>query len=71
MSPLKPKKAVKCPECGKLITPHRACPQCGFYKGKSVKAAKVVAKKTVAVKKIAKTAKTTKAKKATATKTKK
>ncbi|HJX59573.1 MAG TPA: 50S ribosomal protein L32 [Patescibacteria group bacterium] len=23
---------VKCPSCGKLREPHRACPHCGFYK---------------------------------------
>ena len=27
---------VKCPNCGEMITPHRACPSCGFYKGKEV-----------------------------------
>lgn len=25
-----------CPNCGKVITPHRACSACGFYKGKDV-----------------------------------
>jgi len=23
---------VKCPNCGKLKEPHRACPSCGHYK---------------------------------------
>ena len=27
---------VKCTNCGEMITPHRACPECGFYKGKEV-----------------------------------
>lgn len=27
---------VKCPNCGEMIAPHRACPACGFYKGKEV-----------------------------------
>ena len=26
----------KCPNCGEMIAPHRACPACGFYKGKEV-----------------------------------
>ncbi len=26
---------VKCSNCGAMILPHRICPQCGFYKGKS------------------------------------
>lgn len=28
-----------CPECGEAKLPHFACPQCGVYKGKSIKAA--------------------------------
>ncbi|OGM18715.1 50S ribosomal protein L32 [Candidatus Woesebacteria bacterium RIFCSPHIGHO2_01_FULL_37_10] len=24
-------KLSKCPSCGKLKYPHRACPHCGFY----------------------------------------
>lgn len=28
---------VKCANCGSMIAPHRACPECGFYKGKEVK----------------------------------
>lgn len=31
---------VKCSNCGEMITSHRACPKCGFYKGKEVKAIK-------------------------------
>ncbi len=30
---------VECPQCHTLIKPHRVCPECGFYKGKSVVAA--------------------------------
>jgi len=25
-----------CPNCGATIQPHRACTECGFYKGKDV-----------------------------------
>lgn len=25
-----------CPKCGATIKPHRACPECGYYKGKEV-----------------------------------
>lgn len=25
-----------CPKCGAKIKPHRACPKCGYYKGKEV-----------------------------------
>lgn len=31
---------VKCSNCGEMIAPHRACPACGFYKGKEVVAQK-------------------------------
>lgn len=27
---------VKCPNCGEMTIPHRACTSCGFYKGKEV-----------------------------------
>ncbi len=27
---------VACPNCGKLVMPHRACPACGQYKGRVV-----------------------------------
>lgn len=27
---------VKCPNCGEVQVPHRACTSCGFYKGKEV-----------------------------------
>ncbi|MBN1898952.1 MAG: 50S ribosomal protein L32 [Spirochaetes bacterium] len=26
----------ECPQCGAKKMPHRACPECGFYKGKKV-----------------------------------
>jgi large subunit ribosomal protein L32 len=25
-----------CPNCGDVMLPHRACPACGFYKGRKV-----------------------------------
>ncbi len=29
--------AVKgCPQCGEAHQPHRACPSCGYYKGRQV-----------------------------------
>ena len=27
---------TKCPNCSEMIKAHRACPACGFYKGKNV-----------------------------------
>ena len=27
---------TKCPSCESLILPHRACPNCGYYKNKNV-----------------------------------
>jgi len=27
---------VNCPNCGEAIKPHRACANCGYYKGKEV-----------------------------------
>ena len=26
----------KCPQCGEVKLPHRACPDCGSYKGRTV-----------------------------------
>lgn len=34
-----------CSHCKQLIVPHRVCPFCGFYKGKSVVEMEVVAEK--------------------------
>ncbi len=31
---------VECPQCHEMKMPHRVCPICGFYNGKSVIAAK-------------------------------
>lgn len=27
---------AKCPKCDEPMLPHRACPHCGFYKGRKV-----------------------------------
>lgn len=27
---------TKCPNCGEVLMPHRACTKCGYYKGKEV-----------------------------------
>ena len=27
---------VACPNCGQPHVPHRVCPECGFYKGRTV-----------------------------------
>ena len=27
---------TKCPNCGEIIKPHRACLKCGYYKGSEV-----------------------------------
>ena len=27
---------IPCPNCGDMMLPHRACPSCGFYKGRQV-----------------------------------
>ena len=27
---------IPCPNCGDVMVPHRACPACGFYKGRQV-----------------------------------
>lgn len=29
-------QATKCTNCEEKILPHKACPKCGFYKGKEV-----------------------------------
>ena len=29
-----------CPQCHELQIPHRACPHCGYYKGRQVKPVK-------------------------------
>jgi large subunit ribosomal protein L32 len=31
-----PPGLAKCPKCDEFIVPHRACPQCGYYKGRKV-----------------------------------
>ncbi|HOX10644.1 MAG TPA: 50S ribosomal protein L32 [Candidatus Moranbacteria bacterium] len=33
---IKTVKTVTCPKCGKQKLQHKACPHCGFYKGKEV-----------------------------------
>jgi large subunit ribosomal protein L32 len=33
---LKKPSVVKCPQCNQPKPPHRACPGCGFYKGRHV-----------------------------------
>ena len=30
---------VPCPNCGDVMISHRACPACGYYKGRQVQAA--------------------------------
>lgn len=37
---------VKCSACGAQKAPHRACPKCGAYRGRTVKAAKASKKKS-------------------------
>ncbi|MEM7434972.1 MAG: 50S ribosomal protein L32 [Myxococcota bacterium] len=27
---------IPCPNCGDVMRPHRACPSCGYYKGRQV-----------------------------------
>lgn len=27
---------TKCPKCGELVMPHRACKACGYYNGRKV-----------------------------------
>lgn len=33
---LSPRSVANCPECGEPKLPHRLCPGCGSYKGRSV-----------------------------------
>lgn len=33
---LHPMKVVECPQCHKPHLPHRACPECGTYRGRTV-----------------------------------
>ena len=32
---------VVCPNCGELHVPHRVCPECGYYKGRTAVAVEV------------------------------
>lgn len=34
---------IECPQCHELKLPHRACKECGYYKGKEVIEEKVAA----------------------------
>ncbi len=31
---------MECPQCGSMKMPHRACPDCGYYRGRPVVSAK-------------------------------
>ena len=33
---LKVSNMVQCSNCGEMRLPHRACPDCGYYKGREV-----------------------------------
>ena len=33
---------VTCPNCGEPHTPHRVCPECGYYKNRTVVAVEAV-----------------------------
>lgn len=33
---MKPVSTAKCPKCGAATLPHRACKECGYYKGREV-----------------------------------
>lgn len=35
-----PVQLAACPNCSEPVLPHRACPACGHYKGRQVKAVK-------------------------------
>jgi large subunit ribosomal protein L32 len=39
---LTPPAVSVCPQCDEPKLPHRACPQCGFYKGREVIAAEKI-----------------------------
>ena len=41
---------VKCAKCGKPTMPHRACPSCGYYRGREVVKLKTKKKKPAASK---------------------
>lgn len=49
---------VECTNCGAKIRPHRACPECGFYKGADTSKKEVV--KATEEKKVSKKEKTSK-----------
>ncbi len=34
-SKMEPPTITECPQCHELKQPHRACPTCGYYKGKA------------------------------------
>jgi len=42
-SVLKLPQTSVCPQCSAAYIPHRACPACGFYKGRQVLNVKVAA----------------------------
>jgi large subunit ribosomal protein L32 len=42
---IKPPALILCPNCQQPKKPHRACPNCGFYKGSQVTKEKEKAKK--------------------------
>jgi len=33
---LTPVNVTACPQCSEFMMPHRICPSCGFYKGRTV-----------------------------------
>ena len=33
---LKPTFGAVCPQCGASVLPHRACRECGYYRGRQV-----------------------------------
>ncbi|MBP1604734.1 MAG: rpmF [Acidobacteria bacterium] len=37
---LAPVGLAECPQCHELRPPHRVCPNCGFYRGRQVRAVK-------------------------------